>query len=132
MKQIFDWLREQIENKSNYEPVDYDYCDMACSGEQGFIAREDALDAINEAEAKWEAEYWACEECVHNTEDASTTCEHCARGYKDCYEKEDKCIWKCKTPTFSVAHGTTHFVDEVKYWKFCPYCGKPIKISEVE
>ena len=57
MKQIFDWLREQIENKSNYEPVDYDYYDMACSGEQGFIAREDALDAINEAEAKWEAEH---------------------------------------------------------------------------
>lgn len=53
MKEIFDWLREQIENKCNYEPIDYDYCDMACSGEQGFIVREDALSAINESESKW-------------------------------------------------------------------------------
>lgn len=54
MNQIFDWMREKIENKCNYEPVDYDYCDMSCSGEQGFIAREDVLDIINEAEAKAE------------------------------------------------------------------------------
>jgi len=89
MKQIFDWLRVRIENKCNYEPVDYDYCDMACSGEQGFVAREDVLDAINEAEAKWEAE---------NT-------YRCNGNYNDNYKNA---------------------------LKVCPYCGKPIKISEVE
>ena len=105
MKQIFDWLREQIENKSNYEPVDYDYCDMACSGEQGFIAREDALDAINEAEAKWEAEVKVCE-----------------------WKQEKYLNFALSTCTTSC--GKRYDISED--FKFCPYCGKPIKISEVE
>ena len=49
MKQIFDWLREQIANEIN-EPTcirkDYDFDD-------GLIH---ARDLINEAEAKWESE----------------------------------------------------------------------------
>ena len=106
MKQIFDWLREQIENKSNYEPVDYDYCDMACSGEQGFIAREDALDAINEAEAKWEAE----------------CCEwHFAKGgyYKTVIASPHKEFISLNT-------------SDLKSQPYCGHCGKPIKIAEVE
>lgn len=75
MKQIFDWLREQINEKAfptheNYSAVWHD----------------DVMNTINEAEAKWEAEV---------------------------------CEWE--------ALGDYH-----KSWKFCPYCGKPIKISEVE
>ena len=104
MKQIFDWLREQIENRCNYEPVDYDYCDMSCSGEQGFIAREDALDAINEAEAKWE---------------------------KDCCEWK-KNIYFFGGHDYSSGCGTRIPLNSLEYHKYCPFCGKPIKISEVE
>ena len=47
MKQIFDWLREQI-NESSYEEEDY------FSNSYTVIELEDAIDKINEAEAKWE------------------------------------------------------------------------------
>lgn len=48
--------------------------------------------------------------------------------------EEDCCTqWDLKeNATFMMVHGTSHLVDEVKYWKFCPYCGKSIKITEVE
>lgn len=103
MKKIFDWMREQIESKCNYEPVDYDYCDMSCSGEQGFIAKEDVLDVINEAEAKRE------EDC----------CEWV-------FEKELVGI-----PIYKTCHKTQPYYNDGDK-KFCTYCGKPIKISEVE
>ena len=102
MKKMFDWLREQIENKCNYEPVDYDYCDMACSGEQGFIAREDVLDAINEAEAKWEAD--CCE-------------------WKVLHEK---CF--IQNPHTKRLFSNEESMQNV----YCNTCGKPINIVEVE
>jgi hypothetical protein len=89
MKQIFDWLREQIgdkkENCSSITMIDVNR----------------VHNIIDEAEAKWEA---------------------------DCCEQ-----WYLKeNATFMMIHGTSHLVDDAKYWKFCPYCGKPIKISGVE
>lgn len=45
MKQIFDWLREQM-RKHLY--TDYTWTD--------FIEMDDAIRLVNEAEAKWEAE----------------------------------------------------------------------------
>ena len=45
----------------------------------------------------------------------------------------DCCVWKYRSPaSYAEAHGFWEFHDTVKGWKFCPYCGKPIKISEVE
>lgn len=76
MKQIFDWLREHLEETANDVSPNTDKLVV--------LARVERL--INEAEAKWEA---------------------------DC------CEWE--------ALGDYH-----KTWKFCPYCGKPIKIVEVE
>ena len=29
-------------------------------------------------------------------------------------------------------HEVPYMIEEVNRWNFCPYCGKPIKISEVE
>ena len=49
IEQIFDWLREQI-NKHSYSK--YDRGNFFAS----FIGTKIAVDLINEAEAKWEAE----------------------------------------------------------------------------
>ena len=57
---------------------------------------------IDEAEAKWEAE---CCEWKHKEYHTNCFC-----GHNECYAEHDFVI----------------------SWKFCPYCGKPIKISEVE
>lgn len=50
-----------------------------------------------------------------------------AKWGKDC------CVWEYRNPaSYAEAHGFWEFHDNVKGWKFCPYCGKPIKIVEVE
>ena len=63
----------------------------------------DVGNIINEAEAKWEAD----------------CCEWFERDFED---------------SFYYSHDGKEFdyKNDVKYWKYCPYCGKPIKISEVE
>ncbi len=94
MKLIFDWLREQME-ESSYEEEDY------FSTSYTVIDLEDAIDKINEAEAKWEAD--------------------CCEWKK--YESD--IIFHYQT---SCGHSEVFF-DTIK---FCPYCGKLIKISEVE
>lgn len=69
---------------------------------QKYVNLDRMNEIINEAEAKWEAEV---------------------------------CEWKYEKnkPSFARAvHDIPKLVDEIRYWKFCPYCGKPIKISEVE
>lgn len=60
------------------------------------------MDTINEAEAKWESE----------------VCEWKHKEYHSC------CLSEC--------NGVYEDYDSVLGWEFCPYCGKPIKISEVE
>ncbi len=63
----------------------------------------DVGELINEAEAKWEA---------------------------DC------CEWKyvglTDNPKYVSAHDLWEVLTDVELWKVCPYCGKPIKIVEVE
>lgn len=49
MKEIFDWLREQM-NKASFER-----CGNEGMGGQLVVALDDLCDSINEAEAKWEA-----------------------------------------------------------------------------
>ena len=49
MKQIFDWMREQIDK--------YSYDTETCSGRYiDIIEEKDAVRLVNEAEDKWEAE----------------------------------------------------------------------------
>ena len=60
------------------------------------------VDLINEAEAKWEKE----------------VCEWKHKEYHSC------CLSEC--------NGVYEDYDSVLGWEFCPYCGKPIKIVEVE
>lgn len=58
---------------------------------------------VDEAEAKWEAEV---------------------------------CEWKptglCEPPRYLEAHDLIAYELDASLWKYCPICGKPIKISEVE
>lgn len=95
MKQIFDWMREQLEELLREPSYRHNGDDF----NTGIVDAESILD---EAEAKWEAE---CCKWKHR--------EH----YVNCF---------CKCYGIMVEH------DWAIGFKFCPYCGKPIKISEVE
>ena len=48
MKEFIDKLIERLEEESDYEPIDYDYCDMSCSGEEHFISTHKAISIVNE------------------------------------------------------------------------------------
>ena len=97
MKQIFDWLREQI-----YK----DFRTIPLQNNRGVkfkvIDVKDVENIIDEAEAKWEQD---CCEWV-------------------CFKDNDKCLCKCDENNW--------FIDKSLKFKYCPYCGKRIKISEVE
>lgn len=93
MKQIFDWLREQIKDAS-FRPFN-----------EVVVYEESVKNIINEAEAKWESE------CCEWTE----LIEYKQRVYANCRFTNDS------LDAMSIG-----------YFKFCPYCGKRIKISEVE
>lgn len=92
MKQIFDWLREQMQ-KAEYNHTYY--------GTDFAVNTERAIEIIDEAEAKWESD---CCVVNHFNGNRIVVEVHSNQFYRRC-------------------------VDE---WNFCPYCGKPIKISEVE
>jgi hypothetical protein len=100
MKQIFDWLRGQINGKkieNSYSA--YSFRDDCIRNN----AYENALEMVDEAEAKWEAD--------------------CCEWWFDRTEK----FWRC-----SCEEGQDYEVDapDDNGYKFCPYCGR--KISEVE
>lgn len=92
MKQIFDWLREQIVHTAEDVSPNMDKLLVMYNVEK----------LLNEVEAKWEAE----------------VCEWKHKEYHSC------CLSEC--------NGVYEDYDSVLGWEFCPYCGKPIKISEVE
>lgn len=89
MKKIFDGLREQI--------GDIDVNDID-------VLQDMALEKVDEAEAKWEAD---CCEWEHKRYHAN-------------------CLCKCNDNHFFLDY------DLVSSFRVCPYCGKPIKIVEVE
>ena len=107
MKQIFDWLREQTETLKEKADVQRKKAmeEKATNFEfyeAGRIyAFDDMIELINEAEAKWEADY---------------------------------CEWKPHIADKEIveAHNFLHIKDNLFDWEFCPYCGKRIKIVEVE
>lgn len=105
MKKIFNWMREQIEEhlnhckqmaeQSRYFSEEIGYCSRA-------DAYEIALELINEAEAKWEAE----------------CCEWKLYGKKEFIENPHTKRMFSNEPSMKNV--------------YCNTCGKPIKISEVE
>lgn len=105
MKQIFDWLREQMQEEPKRLRKMKNQCisltdSEVCAIEEkayGFYRQ-----CVDEAEAKWEAEVCEWEHRNHYV----------------------NCLCKCNgiMIEYDLAIGFTH----------CPYCGKPIKIVEVE
>ena len=89
MRQIFDWLRNEICKGSE------------CINERYYTTVVHSLSCVNEAEAKWETE--CCE-----------------------WKREESYPYRHLT---NCGRMITHKHKEAK---FCCFCGKPIKISEVE
>ena len=105
MKQIFEWLREQCKDRSescykSYLKLKSDE-DYGCS-----FAYAHAVDLINEAEAKWEADCCSWKKIYNFPIDSQYTpsCDY--------------------TRSITITRGFD-FV-------YCPYCGKKIKRAEVE
>lgn len=97
MKQIFDWLREQM---NELLKPDIECFDCEEDFEFELKRHNKYLGLVNEAEAKWEA---------------------------DC------CEWKPIDDDFLEYRSNCDRISAVNsYWKACPFCRKPIKISEVE
>lgn len=106
MKKIFDGLREEMQKRidrceANDTPDIEEGRRMFILGKQGGL--EKAVELLDEAEAKWEAD--CCEWKLEDAE-ANLYVTSCGKGK---LVFEDMC-----TPT------------EDDY-KFCPYCGKKIK-----
>lgn len=102
MKQIFDWMRNEVLDEALIDGEMH-------STDNVFLSLHDIAEIINEAEAKWEAD----------------CCEW--KGFDNSLI-EGKVMWTYETTC-------KKYIPEErtsKYFRFCPYCGKPIKISEVE
>lgn len=111
MKEIFDWLREQLKDKSEvcyrtYLKLKSDE-DFGCS-----FAYSHAIDLINEAEAKWEAD--CCEWKLSRTR----------------LRKFEEYMWVTSCNNGNEIFGIPHWI--VKNYNVCPYCEKRIQIVEVE
>lgn len=48
MNEFIEKLIERLEEESDYEPIDYDYCDMSCSDEEHFISTHKAIKIVNQ------------------------------------------------------------------------------------
>jgi len=106
MKEIFDWLREQTINVWKLKKNPYDsYWNRAMYLEikKENDKKEDAMRKMQEIIAEAEAKWEA-----------------------------DYCEWKpCdKVKNALVVHGEIYYRNCVIAWKYCPHCGKQIKISE--
>lgn len=42
----------ELEEESDYEPIDYDYCDISCTGEEHFIVTDKAINIVRKGGAK--------------------------------------------------------------------------------
>lgn len=105
MKQIFDWLREQITKCLEYNKTcenEFQDSNMTFIYKGQINTWKMALAMVDEAEAKWEAD--------------------CCEWWFDRTEK----FWRC-----SCEEGQDYEVDAPNDngYNFCPYCGR--KISEV-
>lgn len=48
MKEFIEKLIDRLEEESDYEPIDYDYCDMSCSDEEHFISTHKAIQIVSQ------------------------------------------------------------------------------------
>ena len=46
------------------------------------------------------------------------------------WENEYCKTWKLQNESFVKIHGTSYLIDDVRYWKCCPYCCRKIMVVE--
>lgn len=139
MKQIFDWLREQIAGEINVPTLirkDYDFDD-------GLIH---ARDLINEAEAKWEAEekekpftvgidvhkqvMWERDIAIEQLHELGYELGEKPREAECCEWSPMKYLEFSLSDCLTSCGHAEHYSTGID--KYCRHCGKPIKIVEVE
>lgn len=130
MKQIFDWMREQIKNLKEKET---DFLEDRVWNH----AMRECENIINEAEAKWEKEFVSLETYKQVAWERDIAIEQLHELGYEFGEKIRECEWKQeKILEFSLSDCVTscghteHYSTGID--KYCRHCGKPIKISEVE
>ena len=126
MKQLFDWLRELINDTNGVDLFGDKFTNMN---------RVNAI--INEAEAKWESEYvsiGAYKQVAWERDIAIEQLHELGYEFGEKIREADCCEWKKYESDIIFPYKTSCGHSEVFFdtFKFCPYCGKPIKISEVE
>lgn len=119
MKQFIDKLIGRLEEESDYEPIDYDCCDISCTDEQHFIATDKAIEIVNQL-------------AEEHKDDIQTIDVSELLGEQE--QVNDFCEWKF---TKSVADGGYFYssgcnhkrFSDLHSFEFCPYCGKKIKVA---
>lgn len=109
MKQIFDWMREQFKEDIEW----YETHGINEDFNRGIIGEANkGISLVDEAKAKWEAD---C--CVWEAKRFFTFDD-------DDYDDSVDFVYE--------PHFDNHYHRDKSEWNYCPVCGKPIKISEVE
>lgn len=62
MKEFIEKLIGRLEEESDYEPIDYDYCDMSCSDEEHFISTHKAIKIVNQLAEEYNNGWIPCSE----------------------------------------------------------------------
>lgn len=142
MKQIFDWLREQIRNREitadfrikellKNNNTDDDFKIQA--GKQMAFLETFAL--INEAEAKWKKEYvsiGAYKQVAWERDIAIEQLHDLGYEFGEKIREAETCEWRKENSNKYVCYAHVETYDSrVLEWCLCPYCGNPIKITEV-
>ena len=119
MKEIFDSMREQTKNVWKIKENPYDsywnramYLEIKKENDKKEDAMRKMQEIIAEAEAKWEEDF--CEWKISRTR----------------LRKFDEYMWVTSCNNGNEIFGIPHWI--VKNYNVCSYCGKRIKIVEVE
>ena len=56
MQEVFSKIIEKLKTVSDYEPIEYDYDDVACVDEQRFIATDDAIEIVKQEAEKFDTD----------------------------------------------------------------------------
>lgn len=104
-------------------------------GEDYFVEFGDAIEIVKQGGITYD-----CNNCANYTEpdEVDNGCYLCCKGYENNYKPkvdnggvpDDVCEWKPDKAFDGMYKACSGDVTYLKDFKFCPYCGKKIKIKE--